>query len=386
MQVAANTLKYKALIFLIVLFYSFSTFSAEKVFKVLSKAKHVKENFQILISPYPPSLYTPKHPPRAILLTMDGRVTKTWTLPRPAIISKIRDDGNLYSLLLTEKENRVTGNPGECDQLIVINSKNQVVNKFDLKASSHDFTFLPENKTAVLFFEKMAGSEIKKIIKNSTLDFGYGDKIKIFENGDKEIWSWSLKDHLGEIKLEDGYKDSNLFVSNSNSLQYIPVNPISKKPAFLISMRHLDILLMIEYPSGNIVWQSQGGGLSRQHDATFDGKNVLVFNNNLHTEIPNLQLQKIDPIGNSIVYKWSPKFVSALTTSTMGGVREIGPGHFLVSLSNQGLIMEVNDGQIVGSYLIRTKNFEVKEWPLGEPFFRLEVYQDSFLNKAKLLH
>ncbi len=196
----------------------------------------------------------------------------------------------------------------------------------------------------------------------------------------KTLWKWDLWENLSQLHYNWGDKP-NFSLTNTNSIEYVKKNPWTQKTGFLLSSRNLNLLFFVEYPSGKIVWQNRLNSFSRQHDASFVGADkILVFDNGIG-EISTMKAVEFNAKTEKVIWQWQP-VSSAVTTSTMGGVRKLTNGSYLISDSNNGHLLEINpQGQIVWSYLLMPYNtIEDNPWPLGVSFFRAEVYPQSFIN------
>ncbi len=333
-------------------------------------------NDYILVSPSSASDEQAYGPQQVFLTDLRGRIAKRWTVKRTPNHSRLRSDGVLLSLLLSTGGRRLTANGGECNELIATGPDG--IERFSIKIDgmTHDFDEVDVDKTAILKFERLDRSELRALHPKTQLEFAYLDRLTVIDNKGKESWGWSLKDHMRELNIGP-IKESGVNFTNANSVQYIAKNPKTSTPAFLLSFRNLDLVLLVEYPSGKIIWQSPPGTLSRQHDATMQGSRLLVFNNNiLGTEIPTLQLREWDLATGKESFFWQPPKWAPITTSVMGGVRLLSNGSYLVSNSIAGNLFEVDPitRNIVWSYVVLAERAGTRIWPLGMGFYRAETY------------
>ncbi len=329
----------------------------------------------ILLTPFPG--FQKNQRISSLLLDTKGRVVRYWELERPAISTKLDSQGRLFSLLLTPPGEKRTPINGECNLITVMDSSQREVHRIHKEGLSHDFDFMPENRIAVLSYERVKLPS-KSVFKDR--EFAFSDKLIVLNWQGEVEWQWSPFENIEHLSFDFGLSPPQISLTHGNSIQYISANPISGKPAFLLSFRNINLLVLVEYPSGRILWQNRVLKFSRQHDATFtSGHHILVFDNGLN-EYPNMKVIEFDLNTEEIKWTWKPQG-SYVTTSTMGGVRKLSNGSYLISNSNSGHLLEVNpNGDIVWSFLISRMNHREKwNWVLGESFYRAEVYPDSHI-------
>jgi hypothetical protein len=343
---------------------------------LLSAADRKVSTDVILLSPSSASDERAFGPQQIFLANMHGEILKTWEAKRTPGHSRLRSDGLMLSMLLSVGGPRLTSNGGECNELVGLDKNSRETFSLPIEGLSHDFVPIGLDKVALLKFDKLSAKEVKDFFPKSEMEFAYSDKISLIDYQGKEEWSWSLKDHVRGLNL-GRLNGRNVTVSTANSIQYVAENVKTKKPAFLVSFRNLDLVLLIEYPSGKILWRSPQGQLSRQHDATILGDRVLVFNNNLMgLEVPSMQIIEWNIKTGERTFFWQPPAWAPLTTAVMGGVRRLSNGSYLVSNSIAGNLFEVDpsSGRVVWSELVTPAKAGRRIWTLGVGFFRAEVY------------
>jgi len=151
--------------------------------------------------------------------------------------------------------------------------------------------------------------------------------------------------------------------------------PMFKKGDLALSLRKLNLVMVIDPVSGDIKWLKVGPWL-RQHDPEFkQGGTILVFNNNIFQNpyrkgshitdtsiLYESNIVEIDPVSNkySIVYgdKGQQNFLSAIR-----GKHEITEdGGLLITEFQAGRVFETNAaGNIVWEYINRYSEEEVAE-------------------------
>lgn len=325
------------------------------------------------------ALLTPGRPTQqeAFLIDLNGNIVRRWPIERMAVHSRLGPAGRLYAMLLATEDERVSLNSADCNELIAIDRKGRKVLSIKRPRMSHDFDFVGNHHIAVFVLDRLDRKEMKRLRLKTDLEIAYIDRISVMNEQGEESWSWELKDHLSELRLEASPIAKTL-ISTGNSLQYIDKNPISHRPAFLASFRNLNKVVLVEYPSGKILYQTKQGDLSRQHDATLYNEKLMVFDNNLSADIPTLYVRQWDIVSGQSIAKWHLPWWSPVTTSVMGGARRLSDGSVLVSNSMAGNLFVVSpQGQVNWSFLVMPHRWERAPYVLGTPFYRAEVYSES---------
>lgn len=340
----------------------------------------------LLVAPYPSHikdfhLIRPDEV-RAYLMDNNGVQLGSWLLPREALNVKLSPDGLLYAMLFTPWAEKQAPIRGECNEILALDRSGKIHFSYRQKLLTHDFAFVSEDRIATLNLEKLSEKELLRFSHELKEKVAFSDVIKVIDkNSGKSLWNWRVADNLSRIDYDKALV-TETSLSHGNSLSYIAKQKLSSEAAFLVSFRSLNVVLLIEYPSGRILWQSPRGELARQHDATYKDGKVLVFDNNITSVNALMRAQMWDVVTNKSIWKWNDYFIMN-TSPIMGGIRLLRNGNFLVSNSTAGQVFEItSEGKIVWNYLFRDGNSN-STWLLGRPFFRAETYDPLLLNIIK---
>lgn len=324
------------------------------------------------------------------LINLAGDTVKQWEIPGISLTNRIGSDGLLYSMLLTPNNEKKNNARGEIGKIIAIDSKGKINWQVSIAGLHHDFDFIDSENLISIQYEKIDRNTINLIDPKSKLEIGLSDKIIIFNKTGDITWEWNLKDHLKEFtfSLQAIESNNNELIDEEsfthvNSIAYVKDNPISNKPAFLISSRRLNTVLLVEISSGKILWYAPKDSMSRQHDATINKNLVTIFNNNISDGKP-MNVQVWDVISNHKIKDWSIP-TSYHTSQLMGGARWLSDGSLLVSISTSGALLEIDPAGIMSwSFIFRNKEkLQQPVWEVGQNFFRAEVYPESILSKLQ---
>lgn len=175
-------------------------------------------------------------------------------------------------------------------------------------------------------------------------------------NREREVvWEWRAEEHL-EVAAEDMVSKGD--VTHINSVQELPENrwfengdPRFRPGNLLVSVRNLNLLIIIERSTGNVVWRFDQR-LDRQHEALMiedrghpavgeRAGNILVLSNGYLGTYGYRQssILEIRPDDNTIVWEYSPPGFYTRT----GGVQQPLPnGNVLITSDHGRRVFEVN--------------------------------------------
>jgi hypothetical protein len=143
-----------------------------------------------------------------------------------------------------------------------------------------------------------------------------------------------------------------------------PAFPMFEAGDLLLSLRNLDLLMVVRPSTGRIVW-SRTGPYLRQHDPDFlpDGR-ITVFDNRRDDRDGHVRggsrILALEPATGRVETLYGGREDQFFYTSTMGEKQRLPNGDFLVSESNRGHAFEVDaGGDVVWSYVNRWKDGSV---------------------------
>jgi hypothetical protein len=122
----------------------------------------------------------------------------------------------------------------------------------------------------------------------------------------------------------------------------------------LLSLKNLDMLVVMDLQAERIVWALRGSW-RQQHDAKMlPNGHILLFDNrgDLITEHGRSRVLEIDPGTGGIVWSYEGTDSDPLDSDIRGGAQRLANGNTLISESTAGRIIEVApDGSIVWEYV-----------------------------------
>ena len=349
------------------------------------------------------TLIAPLRSNAAYLVDQKGKIFHTWRIPglpelrEMATRNESAKFGTLQAKLLPSG-NLLVGHGGELSgrpdrgtmpALLELDWDGNVVWRYENDMLHHDFERLPDGRTAVIAWEKIPDALAKKVnggIPGSERGIGmHSDAILEVDRDGKIVWRWALWERLDpgapENVIPPGWP-RNIWTA-LNSIAYVPQNPITGTPAYLIGVHRFGAVMLVERESGTIIWR--GGGrevLASPHSAVLTRNGtVLAFDNGSDPPkevrgiyIPRSSVVEIEPaiidgnFASRAVFRYAPEppiaVKAAFFTPANGSVQELPNGNILVSAGVTGRIFEIEKAtkRVVWDY-ISPYGFALEGWP-----------------------
>jgi len=350
------------------------------------------------------TLIAPLRGNTAYLIDWYGKIFHEWRIPgvpelrEMATRNGLAKFGTLQAKLLLSG-NLLVGYGGErFDQpkrgampvLLELDWGGNVVWRYENELMHHDFERLPNGNTAVIVWEKLPenfANGVKGGIPGTGKRTGmHSDAILEIDGRGEVVWRWALWEHLNPDLPENvipSWNARNIWTVLS-SVIYVEDNPITRKPAYLVSVQRFSTVMLIERESGRIIWRGGGREMlaSPASTAMTEDGNILAFDNG---DIPQAQTgvvfvphSKVVELRPAIVdgTKWvstrsfvyapePPAFAgAAFFTPNAGSVQELENGNILVSAGVTGRIFEIEKAtkRVVWDY-ISPFGFALEGWP-----------------------
>lgn len=176
----------------------------------------------------------------------------------------------------------------------------------------------------------------------------FGEVIREVDESGNVVWEW----RNSELDFEE-------FPFHANGLRknYGHCNTVCPLPDgnYLLSMKVLNLLLIVERATGNVVWTFQSDGLGGQHDVQITPQGtILVFANNTYSpDLAHSQVWEIDIETKEIIWRFTEKHNPMNFFSThISGVQRLSSGNTLICEGAKGCLMEVTpDRNVVWQYV-----------------------------------
>lgn len=305
----------------------------------------------LLVSPYYGDTNFAE-PGEVMLLNTNGTEVHRWDTKYTTLISYLQPNGHLYAAMTPPLDMNDYPSGGSTGLIQELDWKGDVLWEYEDHRMTHDFEVMPDGGVAYIRWHLASPSFTSGVrggMRLATTSIWTNEIVVV--NREKEVtWTWRPDDHLDPQEFELGPMIPRNDWFHANSIRYIERNPLTNTPAFLISARNISTILLIEYATGSVIWQSKGNILSLQHDATFTPNgSILVFDNGFMRNIPKTILisgaGEVDPHTNTItwVYSNGSSFLekAQLASSIMGGAQRLENGNTLLTVSMANTLLEV---------------------------------------------
>ncbi len=302
------------------------------------------------------------------LIDADGHVVHTWQTRYQTLEAIVEENGNLMAAMTPPINPSDYPSNGTTGILQELDWDGKVLWEYRDNRMTHDFDVLPDGSVAYTrwalapqwFAQSVQGG--MEVATSSV----WTNEIVVVNKEKKITWTWAAHDHLNPARYPVNNSVPRSDWSHLNSLRYIGDNPLTHVPAFLISIRDISTVFIIDAKTGGVIWQSPEDMFSLQHDATLlQNGHILVFDNGLfRPKGPPILLSRVvevDPNTNAIVWTYDGGTGGQVgfATSIAGGAQRLLNGNTLITVSTTGRIYEVReDGTIVWEYVSDFRNDE----------------------------
>jgi hypothetical protein len=163
-----------------------------------------------------------------------------------------------------------------------------------------------------------------------------------------------IREHVAEHPDPGDWKSNTLDVFHTNSIVLLPrdVPGLGRAGQALLSVRSLDLLMVIDLEARELVWTFDGSGrIERQHHATvLDDDRILLFDNGRVRRWS--RVLELDPASGEVVWEYGSAEGERFFSKKRGSAQELVNGNVLVTNSEAGSVFEVTrGGEIVWEFL-----------------------------------
>ena len=297
------------------------------------------------------------------LIDTQGVPVHTWWTPHPVLSAYLSPDGTVTASMTPPLDSKDYPSPGGTTGLIQkIDWDGNVLWEYRDNRMALDFEILPDGRIMYIRWHPAPESfarDVRGGMDTATTSVWTNELVVV--NAYKQIeWTWKFEDHVDPRSYTVSPLVPKVDWAHMNSVRYIVDNPITHTPAYLVSVRHISTVFMIDTEDGAILWESPRGMFSLQHDATLTKSGtILVFDNGLFRDHPVpaviSRVVEIDPRKNSVVWEFtggkSGLEKVQYSSSIMGGAQRLDSGNTLITVSMMNDLYEVtSEGEIVWKY------------------------------------
>jgi hypothetical protein len=266
-----------------------------------------------------------------MLIDLNGRVVHTWSGVRVVGRARLTRAGHLYVI-------------GVDDRVKEYDWEGNLVFHFEFPSPRHiphhDLIQLRNGHYLVLGRSK---SERR-------------DYLREVDRAGRMVWRWDVRDHGGSFPAWDEDARDPAHINSIHELgenRWFAAGDTRFRPGnLLVSARNQNTILIIDKPTGEIVWQLRDG-LDYQHEAVMipEGRPeaglILVFNNGFKGRhaYRRSRVQAFHPLSGEVAWEYgAPYFFSSVT----GSQQPLWNGNVLVASSQGGRVFEVTpEGDVV---------------------------------------
>ena len=301
------------------------------------------------------NFYFSGHGTEAVLMSMDGTVMHSWSLP---FATSFPDEAPTPDRQDNTQSYWRRGHLLENGAILAIHSHYGVVRVnrnselvWAVKNGAHHHMDIAEDGNIYVLTRKR---DVFEEIGTQRL---WGDAVDVLSVDGQEIRSVSILQALLDseftaVKERLGTTGSLL---HTNSLQVLDGRMASLIPAFkkgniLLSFRTLDLLAVLDMETEQIVWVKEGPWL-KQHDAfVLDEDSMIVFNNNRGNRYSSVLI--FNPQTDQIEWTFEGSRDEPFYSSSCGANQLLPNGNVLATESNYGRALEITpDGDVVWEFV-----------------------------------
>jgi hypothetical protein len=142
-------------------------------------------------------------------------------------------------------------------------------------------------------------------------------------------------------------------VFHANSIEILPrdVPGLGPAGAALVSLRNLDLVVVVDLAVPAVVWSLAPGIVERQHQASLlTNDHLLIFDNGRERRYS--RVVEIDPTSQEVVWEYSGTPLHSLRSRSQGGAEALANGNVLVVESERGRAVEITrDGAVAWEFV-----------------------------------
>ncbi|MFI8997970.1 aryl-sulfate sulfotransferase [Streptomyces sp. NPDC053542] len=296
------------------------------------------------------------------LVDLHGEVVHQWNLPyRPGRHARILPNGNLaYNGVLPDQEalfpmwHKYRG--GVMQEVA---PDGTVVREHIDPLQHHDAHHIGDGRILYTALEPLTGEHAAAVrggvpgSEPTTADGPtvWADTIKEVDADGTELWSWRVADHLDrdEYPLHPDYSREHYPLINA-------VLPLADGN-ILASLRSASAVIIISRETGEIIWRTEPGIVSQQHNPTeLPNGNILIFDNGVfrpHWDVPFSRVIEVERSSGKIAWEYHDPAREAFFAPFMGSAQRLPNGNTLICDSPAGRIFEVTaDGYLCWEYVV----------------------------------
>ena len=317
----------------------------------------------MLIAPYRVDIAEDAKPQKGMVQLVDrnGIALHTWHTEAPVLVAHLQKNGTLFVSMTPSIDHTDYPGFGTTGVIQQLDWDGKVLWEHRDPQMTIDFEVMSDGSVAYLRWEEAPPSfaaQVRGGFKTATTSVWANDLVVV--NRDRATTSvWHLSEKMKPYAYTINASAPRQEFAHANSIRYVPDNPITHAPAFVVSVRHISKVLLIDVETGDLAWESSDGLFSMQHDATLlPNGHLLAFDNGFARDhITALLSRAVEIDMETGLPVWTYDGGKTMTgkaqfaSSIMGGAERLSNGNTFITLSTQGRVLEVTEnGDIVWEY------------------------------------
>ena len=308
------------------------------------------------------NLFTNAHLCSTQLIDATGHVVRSWSLD-PCFRwdnTTLLPNGDL---LVVGRSERADSSKVEVDRRFDVGRyvarlgwNGEVIWKTALGAH-HDAQLTPRGEIVVLTARRRAVSEVdgNRKMKDDALTLLSQDGVKLVEASLYDLLKTAPPEQFRFQPRTQGKGHLDLLHANSvfwmQDEQLAARDPLYAPSNVVVTIRHQDVVVVVDWDAKKVVWAWGQGELSGPHDAVvLPSGNFLVFDNGLGRRWS--RVVEVDPKTRKIVWEYRASEPETFYTQTRGASQRLANGNTLIAQSDSGRAFEVTPaGEIVWEFL-----------------------------------
>ncbi len=297
------------------------------------------------------TIFSPIQDDRVFLTDMDGEVVHQWDVVgrSGANSCSLTPEGNLWMIEKSREDGPVPFSAGlireyDWDGIVLWEFEDNLQHHEALRLDTGGLVYLAwellDPEVAAALPGDLPGTEHEAGI--------WGEVIRETDADGNIVWEWRVTELDAEAFLF--HRNAvRRFYGHANSLQILPDGN------YLVSLRVLNLLIIVERSTGKVIWKFQDDELGGQHDAQMlENGNILVFANGMYaSDMTHSSVWEIDPKTKEVVWKFKEKQCAMNFYSPfISGCQRLDSGNTLICEGSKGVLFETTpECDIVWQYV-----------------------------------
>ena len=284
-----------------------------------------------------------------VVVNNEGLVVKEWALPAwPGAYGYLLENGNLF---VSSQTKGGFMSPAKGGLMQEIDWDGNVVWEHRDDYQHHDFRKLPNGNAIYLAWELLPADVAKNVrggMPGSEDKAGiWGETIREVNARGEVVWEWKYHEHIDVAKYP--------LAEISNRHEYPHANTISimKDGNVMVCFRHIDVVIIIEKSSGNVIWERHEKDWGGPHDPQeLDNGNILMFANRRDKFPFGSSIIEFDRNSGETVWSYWGNPSHSFNSFFISGTQRLDSGNTLICEGLWGRIFEVTpQGEVVWEYI-----------------------------------